>query len=235
LSAGNGTNPLRLAPCPVCITLHASGGGGGGLPPFDEVTCRVTDPDALLPGLGLITVTANIPGVAAVPVAESCVEETKVVVSGEPASVTCAPFTKLLPVTMIEMVPAGTDIGETLASTGTGFSSVTALCPEALELAILTACTVTEFGLGSVAGARDTPDALIVPVAIAPPLTPLTSQVTDVFDVPVTVAVKGCAWPARTFTGFGATETLIAGGGGGGGGGAPGLPPEPLVTPAQSA
>jgi hypothetical protein len=135
---------------------------------------------------------------------------------------------------MIEMVPAGTDIGETLASTGTGFSSVTALCPEALELAILTACTVTEFGLGNVAGARYTPDALIVPVAIAPPLTPLTSQVTDVFDVPVTVAVKGCAWPARTFAGFGATETLIAGGGGGGGG-APGLPPEPLLTPAQSA
>ena len=73
LSAGNGTKPPRLPPWPGCITLHASGGGGGGggggLPPPDEVTCKFTALETLLPGLGFITVTAIVPTVEAVPVA----------------------------------------------------------------------------------------------------------------------------------------------------------------------
>ena len=153
-------------------------------------------------------------------------------VSGEPASITCAPLTKLLPVTVIAIAPCVTGIGETVVSTGTGFHSVTALCPAALESAMLTACTVTVFGLGRVAGAVYTPDALIVPVDAAPPVTLLTCQVTDEFDDPVTVALNGCARPARTVIGFGETETVIWGGGGGG---APGLPADEPVTPAQSA
>ena len=87
------------------------------------------------------------------PEACSWVVETKVVASAAPASSTCAPLTKLLPVTVIEKAPAETDIGETLARTGVGFQSVTALWPAAPESAALTACTVTVLGLGSVAGA----------------------------------------------------------------------------------
>lgn len=77
------------------------------------------------------------------------------------------------------------------------------------------------------------PAELIVPVAALPPATPFTSQVTAVFEEPLTVAAKDCAMPIRTLAVFGETETVIAGGG---------LPPllpeppeEPLVTPAQRA
>ena len=69
---------------------------------------------------------------------------------------------------------------------------------------------------------------MIVPVDALPPVTPFTCQVTDEFDVPVTVAVKACVDPARTVAGFGVTVTVMLGGG------APGLPVPP-VTPAQSA
>ncbi len=64
-----------------------------------------------------------------------------------------------------------------------------------------------------------------------PPATPFTCQVTDEFDVPVTVAVKDCDALARTFAALGETMTVIAGGG------VPGLPelPLPVVVPAQSA
>jgi dipeptide/tripeptide permease len=62
-------------------------------------------------------------------------------------------LTKLLPVIVIEKLPAVMDIGETLAMTGVGFHSVTALWPAALESASLAAWMVTLFGLGRVAGA----------------------------------------------------------------------------------
>src|ERR1700691_5909870 len=38
---------------------------------------------------------------------------------------------------------------------------------------------------------------VVLPPAIAPPVAPVTSQVTVVFDVPVTVAENGC-WVLRT-------------------------------------
>ena len=122
------------------------------MPPPD-VTCRLIALEALLPGSGFTTVTANVPTVAAVPEACNRVEVENVVASGAPASITCAPLTKLLPVTVMEIEPCATDIGETVVSTGVGFQSVTALCPAALESAMLTACTVTVFGLGKFAGA----------------------------------------------------------------------------------
>src|ERR1700733_5650868 len=98
LSAGNATNPPRLPSWPGCMALHATGGGGGGLPPLCEVTCKSTAPEVLLPGFGLTTVISYIPGVACVPEAPSCVADTNVVVSAAPASSTWAPLTKSLPV-----------------------------------------------------------------------------------------------------------------------------------------
>jgi hypothetical protein len=139
-------------------------------------------------------------------------------------------LTKLLPVTVIEKLPAAIDIGEMLAITGVGFHKVTALCPAALESAALTASTVTVLAPGIVAGAVYTPVELTVPVADAPPVTPFTCQVTLALEFPVTVAVNGCESPARTVAEFGETLTVTCGGG------APGFPdPDPAVRPAQLA
>lgn len=228
LSDGNGTKPLRLASCPALITLQAEGGGGGG-PPLVEVTCKVCEFDVLLPGFGFITEIANVPAEFSVPLALSCIDETKVVVSAEPFSRTCAPFTKLLPVIESVKLPALTDAGAMLLNTGTGFHSVTLLFPLAPESAALTASIVMLLGFGRLAGAVYLPDELIAPVAALPPATPFTSHVTLVFDVPVTLALKACVAPVRTLTGLGETEMLIAGGG------FPELPEEPLVTPAHRA
>jgi hypothetical protein len=65
----------------VLIPLHAlagggGGGGGGGFPPEGVVTLTLIEPDVLLPGLGLVTVTAYIPAVASEPVAVSFVDDT---------------------------------------------------------------------------------------------------------------------------------------------------------------
>jgi hypothetical protein len=53
------------------------------------------------------------------------------------------------------------------------------------------------------------PDALIVPVAELPPVTPFNCQVTAVFDVPDTVALKDCVAPARTLALAGDTFTVM--------------------------
>ncbi len=166
------------------------------------------------------------------PLAVSCIEETNVVVSTAPLSRTCAPPEKLWPVIDSVKPPAVTDVGAMLLKTGVGFQSVTLLSPVALESAALIASIVTLFGFGKLAGAVYTPEELIVPAAALPPATPFTSQVTPVFDVPVTLALKVCVAPMRTFTGLGDTETLTAGGGFPE---LPELPEEPLVTPAHRA
>ena len=114
---------------------------------------------------------------------------------------------------VIEKLPVETEFGARPLSTGTGFQSVTALSPEALGSAVLTADTVTVFVLGRTVGATNMPPALIVPVVALPPVTPFTCHVTDRLDVPVTVAVNAWDAPARTVTGFGETETPALGGG----------------------
>jgi hypothetical protein len=93
-------------------------------------------------------------------------------------------------------------------STGTGFCNVTGLLPVAVASAVLTARTVTVFEPGTVAGAVYKPDELIVPVPALPPATPFTCQVTEVFDEPVTVALKDCVAPARTLALGGVTVTV---------------------------
>jgi hypothetical protein len=204
LSAGNGTNPFKLALCPRAIPLQL----GGGFPPLVEVTCKFSDAEVALPGLGFITAMENVPVDASLPVAASCVGDKKVVASGAPARSTCAPLTNPLPFTVIANAPAGTDVGAMPASTGTGFCNVTALLPVAVASAELTARTLTEPELGNVAGARYMPDELIVPAAAEPPATPFTCQVTEVFDDPATVALNDFVAPTRTFALAGATVTV---------------------------
>jgi hypothetical protein len=69
----------------------------------------------------------------------------------------------------------------------------------------------------------------MVPVTAPPPATPFTSQVTAVFDAPVTVALKGWPAPARTLVEVGETDMLTVGG-------APGSdPPDFAVLPVHAA
>jgi hypothetical protein len=150
----------------------------------------------------------KVPADASLPIAVSCVEDTKVVASGAPARRTWAPLAYPLPFTVIANAPAGTDVGAMPVSTGTGFCNVTALLPVAEASAELTARTVTVLEFGIVAGAVYTPVELIVPIAVPPPVTPFTCHVTTVFDDPATVAPKDFVAPARTFALAGETLTV---------------------------
>jgi hypothetical protein len=154
------------------------------------------------------------------------VADTKVVASGAPARTTCAPLTNPLPLTVSATTSAGTDVGAMLVRTGIGFQSVTAPLAVAEELAALIARTVTVLFAGTTAGAVYMPDALIVPVAELPPVTPFTCQVTAAFDVPDTVALKACVAPARTLALVGDTLTVTPDPDGG----VLGLEPEELVV-----
>ena len=123
---------------------------------IDAVTCtaaEVVDPTA--PGFGLFTVTEILPTCAAVavPVAVNCVADTNVVVSATPPNITVEPFTNPWPVTVNANAPTATEFGLALEITGIGFNNVTGLLPEDDALAVLTAETVTELGVGTTAGA----------------------------------------------------------------------------------
>ena len=120
LSEGNGRKPLRLAPCPVDMPEQLEVCG-------EPLTWKLTAEDSELPGSGFCTTTENVPEEEAVPVAVSCVEETKVVEMGELERRTCAPETKLLPVMVREKLPRLLETGEMPVRTGVGFMSVTEL------------------------------------------------------------------------------------------------------------
>jgi hypothetical protein len=67
--------------------------------------------------------------------------------------------------------------------------TVTAALADLLASALLTAVTVTDI-FEVAAGAVYIPAELTVPVLPLPPLTPLTFQVTAVFELPLTVALN---------------------------------------------
>ena len=70
-----------------------------------------------------------------------------------------------------------------------GLITVTTACADFDESATLDAATVT-VEEGTAAGAVYSPPVEIVPFTESPPVTPLTLQVTPVFDEPLTVAVN---------------------------------------------
>ena len=149
------------------------------------------------------------------PVAVSCVEETKVVESAELDRRTCAPETKLLPVTVREKLPRLVEAGEMPVRTGVGFMSVTELVEDLEVSAELVALTVRMLGDGRVAGAVYLPEESIVPSEEEPPGVSLTDQVTAVLVVPETVAENEAELPTRTLAVEGETATEMEGGGGG--------------------
>ena len=112
-------------------------------------------------------------------------------------------------------LPRFVEAGEIPVSTGVGLRSVTALVPFFEESAELTALTVTELGLGRVAGAVYLPEVSMMPREADPRAASLTYQVTAVFEVPVTSAENVAEAPARTLVVEGETLTAIVAGGGG--------------------
>jgi len=118
-----------------------------------EVTCKLCEFDALLPGFGFATEIVYDPAAFSVAVAVSCIDETNAVVSALPLRRTCAPLTKLLPVMLSVKLPALTDGGAMLLKSGTGFHNVTPLVPFAFESAVLIASIVTPPEFGIAAGA----------------------------------------------------------------------------------
>jgi len=94
-----------------------------------------------------------MPGVLAVPVAVSCVEETNVVMSAVAPRKTCALDRKFAPVTVSKKLPVLMLAGFVPISVGVRFISVTALDADLEESAALVAVTVTVFGEGRELGA----------------------------------------------------------------------------------
>lgn len=105
-------------------------------------------------------------------------------------SKTRAPETNFVPVTTSVKFPVFTAAGLIPVIVGVGFSRVTLLVLLAVVSAALVAFTVTLLGLGKFAGAAYFPFASIVPTVAEPPLVPFTDQVTLIFEVPPTAALK---------------------------------------------
>jgi hypothetical protein len=81
-------------------------------------------------------------------------------------------------------------VGSAVVVIVSAVTTVTLELADAVGSAALVALTVTEAGLGAVAGALYSPLVVIVPTVEFPPVTPFTDQVTPVVVVFVTVAVN---------------------------------------------
>src|SRR6267143_6787724 len=99
------------------------------LMPVLATTCAVRLPEETAPGSGFFTEIEMLPTCAlvAVPVAVSCVEETRVAVSAVLPKLTVAPLAKCTPVIVRLKAPTGIDIGVTAAICGTGLFNVMVL------------------------------------------------------------------------------------------------------------
>src|SRR5262252_6222706 len=93
---------------------------------------------------------------------------------------------------------------------------VTVADPEEPGFALETAVTITGFVVtppfpsdvvGTPPGATKRPEVEMNPVDCAPPVTPLTCQVTAVVGAPFTVAANCCVVKMATLIGFGVTVT----------------------------
>lgn len=146
LSEGNGRKPLRLAPWPtdICEQLEVC---------CEPFTSKLSPEEVLLPGSGFWTVIAKVPAEVTLPVAVSCVEETKVVESGVLVRRTCAPWTKLEPLTVSEKLPRLVEAGEMPVREGVGLRRVTAEEADWVLSAALVAVIEIVLGEGRVVGA----------------------------------------------------------------------------------
>jgi hypothetical protein len=89
---------------------------------------------------------------------------------------------------------------------------VTVADPLAVASAWLVACTVTVGDCGKLCGAAYKPAEEIVPTVALPADMPLTLQLTVVFVVLLTVALKSCVPPRGTEAAVGVTLTVTGSG-----------------------
>ena len=135
------------------------------------VTSAVMEPEPTPPGSGFLTVKVMLPicPLATVPVAVSCVEDMRVVVSAAPFNCTAAPLAKCAPLIVTVKAPTAIAAGETEVICGTGFCRVNvAVAVFALSL-VSVAVMLTEFADGGNSGAVYCPVEEIVPTAALPP------------------------------------------------------------------
>jgi len=115
-----------------------------------------------------------------------------------------------LPVTAavnIRVMPAVTFAIPGVTVTAIGAAIVTVAMADLVVSATDVALMVTAAGVGTVVGAVYTPAEEIIPTIELPPFTPLTLQVTTIFAVFVTAAVKVCMAPVSTVAVAGVTVT----------------------------
>ena len=121
-------------------------------------TVRSTAFEVPPPGLGVTTLTGNVPAVvscAAGMTAVNCVGLPKVVASEIPPRCAVDCGVKLVPVTVsvVSELPMFTVVGEIELRVGAGLAMVTEAEPVPVVVATLVAFTVTVFGEGGIAGA----------------------------------------------------------------------------------
>ncbi len=158
-------------------------------------------------GLGTAAGAVKTPSVEIVPVVAfppvtpfTCQVTAVLVVFCTVAVKACAaPAVTLAVPGAIEILTGGGDEGAVMVTVAEAD-----LVASACEMAV----TVTVAGLGTVAGALNTPKVEIVPVVALPPVTPFTCQVTAVLVVFCTVAANACDAPAVTVAVPGAIEIL---------------------------
>lgn len=100
----------------------------------------------------MTTTGTDVLGAGALPDADSCVEETKLVASETPSNDTTDPLVNPAPATAIVNAPATTGDGVTDEILVRGIIETAAL-PAAVGAAVLVARTVTVDGLGTIEGA----------------------------------------------------------------------------------
>lgn len=177
-------------------------------------TCALMLAEFAPPGFGLVTETGTTPTweLVAVPVADNCVEETRVVASATEPKLTTAPCAKCAPFRVRVNGPTGIVVGEKPVSCGVGFSRVAGVEPDFVESEVSVAVMVMPFVPGGNSGALNNPVEEIVPVVELPPATPLTLQVRVGLEPSFVLAVNCCMVLPRTIAFVG--ETVMANGSG---------------------
>lgn len=162
--------------------------------PEPLTTLAVIVPEEIVPGSGFLTLMEMLPTwlLDAVPVAVSCVEETRVVVNAVEPKSTTALEAKCEPLIVNLKEPTGIEVGLIEEICGAGFSRVIELLAVFVESAVSVAVMVIEFVEGGNSGAVKSPPLVIVPVVLLPPATPLTLHATAVAVVSPVTCAENC-------------------------------------------
>jgi len=172
--------PTVAVNCCVWLTRTV---GLDGLTVTAMSTVRSTAFEVPPPGLGVTTLTGNVPAVvscAAGMTAVNCVELPTVVVTAVPLNWTVDCWANPVPVTVsvVSPLPASMVVGEIEVMDGDGLLIVAEAEPLWLVSTAAVAVTVTAFGVGGTGGAVYKPEVPSMLPHAAPPAVQVTDQVT---------------------------------------------------------